>query len=54
MDRDDEFEGRFLQCFGLGDEASGSTKETPEAEKSDNDRETALKEQAKNSPWYEN
>lgn len=52
-DRDDEFEGRFLQCFGLGDEADGSAKETSETpDESDNNREAALEEQAKNSPWH--
>ena len=53
---DEEFEERFLNCFGLGDPNAASAKNAvsrtasqPNAE----EREELLKEQKKNSPWYE-
>ena len=55
-DKDDEFEERFLQCFGLGDPESKSVAKTPVARTPSQpdplERDELLKRQAKNSPWY--
>ena len=54
---DNEFEERFLQCFGLGDpDQQTVTKKTVTRTPSQPDpteREELLKRQAKNSPWLE-
>ena len=53
---DDEFEERFLQCFGLGDAEEGSTGKKLVArtasQPSEEEREKLLREQQANSPWY--
>ena len=52
---DDEFEERFLQCFGLGDPESHTVAKIPVARTPSQpdpvERDELLKRQAKNSPW---
>lgn len=49
---DIEFEERFLQCFGLGDPETASTKKPVARTDSGEAREKLLKEQQTNSPWH--
>lgn len=51
---DDEFEERFLQCFGLGDPEVTTSKKPVARTPSQPDpleRDEQLKRQATNSPW---
>lgn len=46
-----DFEDRFLQCFGLGDPVQMGPKDRSGTEEERSDREEKLKQQASNSPW---
>ena len=52
---DDEFEERFLQCFGLGDPEQQPAAKKPvtrtPSQPDPTEREELLRRQAKNSPW---
>ena len=53
-DGDNEFEERFLQCFGLGNGDAVTKRRIvrrTDSEPEEEVRDKTLKEQSKNSPW---
>lgn len=47
-----DFEDRFLQCFGLGDPDLSGTRDRSSTEQEAVEREEKLKVQASTSQWY--
>lgn len=47
-----DFEDRFLQCFGLGDPDLPGTRDRSSTEQEAVEREEKLKMQASTSQWY--